>query len=97
MLAKVDTIAPLEVMVVTNRNVLEDADSSPYRRWLLLAALLASLPAVAWPQTQLATIFGTISDPSGAVIPGVAVTIVNQSTGLRREVLTRSAGEYRFT
>ncbi len=90
-------IAPLEVMVVIIRNVLEDTGSPPYQRWLLLAALLASLPVVAWPQTQLATIFGTISDPSGAVIPGVAVTIVNQSTGLRREVLTRNAGEYRFT
>src|SRR5260370_37374004 len=55
LLARVDMIAPLEVMVVIIRNVLEDTGSPPYQRWLLLAALLASLPAVAWPQTQLAT------------------------------------------
>ena len=61
-----------------------------------MAVAFALFPACAWSQTQLATIFGTISDPSGAVIPGVAVTIVNQSTGLKREVLTRNAGEYRL-
>jgi hypothetical protein len=50
----------------------------------------------AWPQTQLATVFGTITDPSGAVIPGVAVTIFSQGTGLKRSALTDTAGEYRF-
>jgi hypothetical protein len=61
-----------------------------------LAISLALFSASAWSQTQLATIFGTISDPSGAVIPVAAVTIVNQSTGLKRETLTRSDGDYRF-
>src|SRR5262249_4990316 len=47
-------------------------------------------------QTQLGTIFGTISDPSGAIIPDAAVTIVSRSTGLKREALTGNTGEYRF-
>jgi hypothetical protein len=51
---------------------------------------------LAWSQTQLATVSGTITDPSGAVVPGVSVTIVSQGTGLKRSALTDTAGEYRF-
>lgn len=61
---------------------------------LLLLTLLFSLHA--WSQTQLATVFGTITDPSGAAVPGVAVTIVSQGTGLKRSALTDAAGEYRL-
>jgi hypothetical protein len=58
---------------------------------------LATLFSVgAWSQTQLAAVSGTITDPSGAVVPGVSVSIVNQSTGLKRSVLSDTAGEYRF-
>jgi hypothetical protein len=55
---------------------------------------LALFSAIAWSQTQLATIFGAIFDPSGATIPEAAVTIVNQSTGLKRRVLTSTTGQY---
>jgi len=62
-----------------------------------LAAILAAFISVgAWSQTQLATVSGTITDPSAAVVPGVSVTIVSQGTGLKRSVLTGTAGEYRF-
>lgn len=65
----------------------------PYR----LAAVLAVLFSIAaWAQTQLATVSGAITDPSGAVVPGARVTVVNQGTGLKRSVLTDAAGEYRF-
>ena len=63
-------------------NVLAYTKSAPHRLPILLAFSLCS--ACAWSQTQLATVFGTINDPSGAVIPGAQVTIVNQSTGLKR-------------
>ena len=62
-----------------------------------LSAILAAFMAVSsWSQTQLATVSGTITDTSGAVVPGVSVTIVSQGTGLKRRVLTDTAGEYRF-
>src|ERR1700735_5030255 len=62
-----------------------------------LSAILAAFMAVsAWSQTQLATVSGTVTDTSGAVVPGVSVTIVSQGTGLKRSVLTDTAGEYRF-
>jgi len=61
---------------------------------LLVLAVVASV--CAWPQTQLATVFGTITDPSGAVVPGANVAIANQGTGLKRSTVTDTAGEYRF-
>ena len=62
--------------------------------YISLPILLALFSVTAWSQTQLATIFGTITDPSGASIPEAAVTIVNRSTGLKREVLTSTTGQY---
>ena len=77
-------------------NVLADTACPPYRLWVLLATLLASCSPIAWSQTQLATVLGTISDPSAAVIPGAKITIVSQRTGLKRTVLTDLTGQYRL-
>src|SRR5580698_5713776 len=66
------------------------------RPCILAAALAALFSAGAWSQTQLATVSGAITDPSGAVVPGVSVTIVSQGTGLKRSALTDTAGAYRF-
>src|ERR1700723_3611253 len=67
-----------------------------FRPHALSAILAAFISVGAWSQTQLATVSGTITDPSGAVVPGVSVTIVSQGTGLKRSALTDTAGEYRF-
>ena len=76
----------------------EESRHRPSRPWFrpCIPALAALFSVVAWAQTQLATVFGNITDPSGAVVPGVSVTIVSQGTGLKRSVLTDTAGEYRF-
>ncbi|HLK64322.1 MAG TPA: carboxypeptidase regulatory-like domain-containing protein [Bryobacteraceae bacterium] len=67
-----------------------------FRPYILAAILAVFISVGAWAQTQLATVFGNITDPSGAVVPGVSVTIVSRGTGLKRSVLTDTAGEYRF-
>lgn len=64
------------------------------RAFLLVALSLALFSPCAWPQTQLATVFGTITDPTGAVIPKARITILNQSTGLKRGALADSTGQY---
>jgi hypothetical protein len=46
-----------------------------YRSCILLALAWALFSVCAWPQTQLANVFGTVTDPTGAVVPGVAITI----------------------
>jgi hypothetical protein len=66
------------------------------RPGILSAALAAFFSVGAWSQTQLATVSGAVTDPSGAVVPGASVTVVNQGTGLKRSLLTDTAGEYRF-
>jgi outer membrane receptor protein involved in Fe transport len=45
-------------------------------------------------QGSSATITGTVTDPSGAVIPGAAVTVLNQATGVDFHQATNSAGVY---
>src|SRR6516164_521248 len=42
-------------------------------------------------------ITGTVVDSSGAVMPKVTVGIVDTQTGLKREVTTDTAGQYRVT
>src|SRR5580693_5094964 len=64
------------------------------RACLLLVLSFALLPACAWPQSELTTVFGTVTDSSGAVIPAAQVTIVNQNTGLKRGTATDITGQY---
>ena len=39
---------------------------------------------------------GTITDPSGAVIPEAVVSLKNSGTGFKRQVLTGADGVYQF-
>ena len=48
---------------------------------LICAGLLLSSPAGSWSQANSATFHGTVNDPTGAVVPGVTVTLTNQNTG----------------
>jgi hypothetical protein len=43
---------------------------------------------------QEATILGTVTDPSGAAVPNVKVTVINTDTGLSRTQTTNSDGQY---
>jgi Carboxypeptidase regulatory-like domain/TonB dependent receptor len=71
-------------------------DALSHRRSLLVILLLVLYSASAWTQTQLATVFGTITDPTGAVIAEVQVTVSSKSTGLNRVALTDIGGSYRL-
>ena len=64
------------------------------RPCIFLTLLLASFSAFAWPQTQLATVFGTVTDPTGAVIVEARVTVSSISTGLKRVALSDINGQY---
>src|SRR5262249_49643253 len=41
-------------------------------------------------------VLGRVSDPSGAVLSGVKVTIVNEATGVTRDTVTNENGDYVF-
>ncbi len=61
-------------------------------RIILFFALLAAVSLSA--QTFRGTILGTVTDPSGAVVPGAKVTVKNVGTGLERSTETSADGSY---
>jgi Carboxypeptidase regulatory-like domain len=64
---------------------------------LLLAAFLALVVSVpAYAQKITGTLRGSVTDPTGAIIPGAKVTVKNEDTGLTRSGTTTSAGIYSF-
>ena len=60
----------------------------------LAVVLFAILPLAAHAQVSGATLMGTVSDSTGAVIPNVQVSIKNEGTGEARTVTVDSAGFY---
>ncbi len=57
---------------------------------LILVVLCASLHG----QTVDTAISGTVTDKSGAIIPGATVTVTSQATGILKTAVTASTGEY---
>ena len=47
-------------------------------------------------QTTSTAIVGTVTDPSGAVVTGANVTLLQVQTGIKRSDLTSSTGDYAF-
>ena len=61
---------------------------------LALLALVALLAAPAVAQVTTATIYGRVLDPSGAVIPGAAISAVNEATGVAKTAESNERGEF---
>jgi len=59
---------------------------------LLAAVLFTYRPA--WSQAETGSINGTVTDSTGAVIPGASVSAKNAATGSERTVKTGGSGEY---
>src|SRR5438105_4195191 len=60
---------------------------------LLLSLLIVLISTAGWSQTT-ATIVGTVTDSSGAVVPNVSITVTSQDTGLTRKAISNQAGYY---
>ncbi len=66
-----------------------------YRRILLMLALF--LPAAVFAQGGNAgAVHGTVTDPSGAVIPGATVHLTNAVSGYERIATTDTTGQFEF-
>ncbi len=59
-----------------------------------LMAAFAVFCSLLFGQGGTGSITGSVSDSSGAVVPGVVVTATNQGNGFKRETTVTSAGEY---
>src|SRR5215831_2481846 len=55
-----------------------------------------SLITPLFAQFETAEILGTVRDPTGAAIPGAAVTLINPDTGIRSTSMTDEVGNYDF-
>ena len=67
------------------------------RGWLSIALFALAAP-IAFGQTETTgDIAGTVSDPTGAVIPGATVTLISKGTNEARNVTTGDAGQFRLT
>lgn len=62
------------------------------RRFLLASLLLFVFASLA--AAQEATVVGTVTDSTGAVVPGVTITIMNVDTGVVRTITSNETGQY---
>jgi|CZKL01.1.fsa_nt_gi hypothetical protein len=63
--------------------------------FLFLAAILL-IPIQNMAQTALTSLHGTITDQTGAVVPGTHVSIANAETGFKAERISGAHGDYAF-
>src|SRR5881628_2334384 len=61
---------------------------------LTVVALLFLSAATAAGQTSSASVVGRVTDPTGAVVPGVTVKITNLDTNASRQVSSNEVGDY---
>src|SRR5579872_5677952 len=64
---------------------------------LLVFVAVTGIFHYGWSQEVTASITGTISDPSGAAVPGATVTAMSQERGLSYNAVTNETGLYRIT
>lgn len=60
----------------------------------LVIGLFAAVAPMHAQLTEAGTITGTVTDDTGAVVPGAAVTITNVGTGVVMSVTTNGSGEF---
>jgi len=66
--------------------------------WLLglLIAALAVSQVPAFAQFAAGSIGATVTDATGAIVPGAKVTLKNEATGSLRDTVTNGAGYFEF-
>ncbi len=65
-----------------------------WRTTIIVACVLIAISSVAWAQVSTGRISGTVSDETGALIPGVDITATNVDTGRTRSLVSDDEGRY---
>ena len=66
------------------------------RKICALCALLLLTAGFGYSQAVNATLLGTVTDSSGAIVPNAKVTITEVNTGINRSGQTNESGNYTF-
>jgi hypothetical protein len=74
-------------MTIKHRNIL----------YILLLILILAPHRASAEGSNSGTVRGTVTDPTGAVIPGAAVHLINEVSGLDRTVSTDATGQFFFS
>ncbi|MGE0815301.1 MAG: carboxypeptidase regulatory-like domain-containing protein [Vicinamibacterales bacterium] len=64
--------------------------------WMLAIAALVAAPLAGWAQQTTGNLRGTVTDESGAVLPGVTVTLRGPNVAGTPSTVTNEQGVYRF-
>jgi hypothetical protein len=70
------------------------------RRWSIRALVIAAALCfaihcpISWAQSGAGSIQGTVTDSTGAVIPGASIHVLNQATGVASDTKTNAVGFY---
>ena len=75
---------------------MEYAFRNTLTRFLVVLSVLALFAGMVWAQGGVGELSGLVTDPSGAVVANVTVTLTNAATGDKRTAVTTPAGTYRF-
>src|SRR5438309_5932718 len=66
-----------------------------FERFVTAIVVLSALPTcLVFAQTSTATILGVVKDTTGALIPGVSITVKHTDTGQTRTVISSESGAY---
>jgi len=64
------------------------------RRCVWMVSLILLFSSISLAQRDLGTITGTVTDSTGAVVPGATITITNDGTGESSTLKTTAAGDF---
>src|SRR5437867_9727946 len=66
-----------------------------FERFVTAIVVLVALPTcLVFAQTSTATILGVVKDTTGALIPGVSITVKHTDTGQTRTAISSDSGSY---
>ena len=66
------------------------------RTVFVLLALTVACAVMAYSQAVTATLLGTVTDVTGAVVPNAKVTLTEENTGLTKTVKSNDSGNFTF-
>src|SRR5579863_8454937 len=73
------------------------ADISLNRCWTVTLFVFLLIAPMAWPQTDRGAITGTVTDSTGAVVPGVEVVALSVATNVKYATTSTGSGTYRVS